>query len=227
MLLRRILAFVSDPSGAVTADWVVMTAATVGLGLTSAVAVRGGAGDLAGAIGSSLSAASVAGVLLPNLVANGAFDPEGFSFSSGHYWNYANHLEGWEVLSPLGQRVDIAPGPYFGWTGDHLGPDEYFVDMVGRPGDRLDIQQRFDIPAGQSATVSFDLGADVVQSGMNVYWGNELIAVFDADNTPHRTFETFTYAVEGGSGDGTNALRFQATDGTVWTGSLLANVEVR
>lgn len=220
-------AILRDSDGAVTVDWVVMSAAAVGLGLSSVLAVRGGAGALGSDIDASLTAASVVALAARDLVVNGGFDPAGFSFSAGHYWNFDNHLEGWTVLSPAGQRVDIGPGPYFGWTGNHLGPDEYFVDMVGRPGDRLDFAQSFDVPQGQQATVSFDIGAHVPQSGMNVYWGNQLIAAFDGSNTPYQRFETVSYTVEGGAGDGSNSLRFQATDGSGWTGTLLANVAVR
>ena len=51
--------FVLSESGAVTVDWVVLTAASVGLGLASVAAVRTGSGSLADAISASLSGASV------------------------------------------------------------------------------------------------------------------------------------------------------------------------
>ena len=49
-----------NESGAVTVDWVVLTAAVVGLGLASVAAVRTGAVSLGDGIDSSLSDASVA-----------------------------------------------------------------------------------------------------------------------------------------------------------------------
>ncbi len=52
--------FLADDAGAVTVDWVVLTAAVTGLGIASVAAVRTGTGSLAGDISSSLSAASVA-----------------------------------------------------------------------------------------------------------------------------------------------------------------------
>lgn len=51
--------FLRDDSGAVTADWVVLTAAAVGLGLAAAVVVGEGVGLLGTDIGASLSNASV------------------------------------------------------------------------------------------------------------------------------------------------------------------------
>ncbi|GAB4262315.1 MAG: hypothetical protein Kow0013_07760 [Pararhodobacter sp.] len=52
--------FAADESGAVTVDWVVLTAAIVGLGLAVVTSVRSGVGSLGSAISSSLSSASVA-----------------------------------------------------------------------------------------------------------------------------------------------------------------------
>ena len=56
-LLKR---FAKDEDGAVTVDWVVLTAAIVGLGLAVITSVRSGVGDLATDISTSLSGASVA-----------------------------------------------------------------------------------------------------------------------------------------------------------------------
>jgi hypothetical protein len=53
------LNFWQDESGAVTVDWVVVTAAVVGLGLTSVVAVRTGTTSMGEAINASLSNANV------------------------------------------------------------------------------------------------------------------------------------------------------------------------
>lgn len=47
--------FFADEDGAVTVDWVVLTAAIVGLGIAVLSTVAGGSGDLAGDIGDYLS----------------------------------------------------------------------------------------------------------------------------------------------------------------------------
>jgi len=52
--------FAADESGAVTVDWVVLTAAIVGLGLAVISTVRTGVGALGTDISNSLSSASVA-----------------------------------------------------------------------------------------------------------------------------------------------------------------------
>ena len=52
--------FRRDEDGAVTVDWVVLTAAIVGLGIAILATVSGGVGDLAGAIDSELSTMTIA-----------------------------------------------------------------------------------------------------------------------------------------------------------------------
>lgn len=61
-LFANIKNFAADESGAVTVDWVVLTAAIVGLGIAVIASVSDGVGDLAGAIGESLSDAEVVGL---------------------------------------------------------------------------------------------------------------------------------------------------------------------
>jgi Flp pilus assembly pilin Flp len=58
-MLNFIQNFVRDEDGAVTVDWVVLTAAVVGLGLAVLSTVRAGATDLAADIGAELSGTTV------------------------------------------------------------------------------------------------------------------------------------------------------------------------
>ncbi|NNE86702.1 MAG: hypothetical protein HKN27_01390 [Silicimonas sp.] len=51
--------FLNDESGAVTVDWVVLTAAIVGLGIAVLTSVGGGTTTLAGKISGSLADGSV------------------------------------------------------------------------------------------------------------------------------------------------------------------------
>ena len=52
--------FRRDEDGAVTVDWVVLTAAIVGLGIAILATVSNGVGDLAGAIDTELSYMTIA-----------------------------------------------------------------------------------------------------------------------------------------------------------------------
>jgi Flp pilus assembly pilin Flp len=51
--------FLNDESGAVTVDWVVLTAAIVGLGIAVLTSVGGGTTTLADSVSSSLAGTSV------------------------------------------------------------------------------------------------------------------------------------------------------------------------
>lgn len=55
MAFSKFNAFLSDESGAVTVDWVVLTAAIVGLGLAVMAVVSGGVEDLSGDISNALT----------------------------------------------------------------------------------------------------------------------------------------------------------------------------
>jgi len=55
-MLNFIKNFRADEDGAVTVDWVVLTAAIVGLGIAVLASVSGGATNLAGDIGTDLTA---------------------------------------------------------------------------------------------------------------------------------------------------------------------------
>ena len=58
-LLRAIKKFHRDDEGAVTVDWVVLTAAIVGLGVAALAAVRGGTGTLTTKISAQLASQSI------------------------------------------------------------------------------------------------------------------------------------------------------------------------
>ncbi|MCV6825268.1 MULTISPECIES: Flp family type IVb pilin [Halocynthiibacter] len=53
--------FVKDESGAVTVDWVVLTAAIVGLGIAVLATVRGGVTTLSGNISTAVAGVAVDG----------------------------------------------------------------------------------------------------------------------------------------------------------------------
>lgn len=72
MTLNGWNSFLTDEAGAVTVDWVVLSAAVVGLGVASVAAVRTGTSALAGDISTGLSSASVA--TLDELGTDGACD---------------------------------------------------------------------------------------------------------------------------------------------------------
>ena len=57
--MLKLFKFAKDEDGAVTVDWVVLTAAIVGLGAVAYNSVSSGVGNLSGDIATSLSAETV------------------------------------------------------------------------------------------------------------------------------------------------------------------------
>lgn len=79
--LATLRSFATDESGAVTVDWVVLTAAIVGLGIAVISSVSTGVGDLGTDIQTSLSGASVA--TLGELGSSGAASADSGSTDTG------------------------------------------------------------------------------------------------------------------------------------------------
>lgn len=72
--LANIKNFAADESGAVTVDWVVLTAAIVGLGIAVVASVRGGVESIGGTIESSLTGATIGvdgGLTIPTATGSG------------------------------------------------------------------------------------------------------------------------------------------------------------
>lgn len=223
-VVNKFNAFKDCDAAAVAVDWVVVTGAVVGMGLGGVGLVGAGSSHLGNSIETSLSDAVIA--YGQDLVLNGEFLPTGFNTAFSHYVNYENILDGWNVLSEIGQRVDVVPYSYYNFLRDALGPDGFAIDMVGEPGEFLDIAQNFEVANGQAATIRFTAAAAVPNHRTEVYWGGELIGVLDPDNVSEDTFQNFEFSVQGETGDGSNQLRFRATDGTVYGGTLLTDVRV-
>ena len=228
-MARCLSQFLTSDTGAVAIDWVVLTAASVGLSLAAVTAARGGAVSLGADIDTSLTAAGVADLAYDS----GRFDPlhmPGMSYwqnhadaMHGHWLQYGGDLTGWTSLHDAAYRMDIMAAAQHPWMVDALGPDGYALDLIGEPGQHLSIEQPHSVAAGQPATVSFQ-AANAFNGTMNVYWGNQLVGTFDA--VPVNAFQTYTIPVTGGGGDGSNRLRFESTGGDGWRGVYLANVEV-
>lgn len=221
--------FLQSESGAVTVDWVVLSAAIVGLGIASVGAVSTGTGSLGDSIRDALRNASVANVLAYN---PGSFNPnamDGMIYwenpnnpMHAHWYQEGGDLRGWQSVHDPDYRLDIMEVRHHPWMEEALGPNGYAFDMIGRPGEHMNIQQAHDIAAGQTATVSFKV-ANHHNGTMNAYWGNELLGSF---NPAVNQFESHSFQVTGGAGDGTNMLRFESTGGDGWRGVYLADVAV-
>lgn len=140
MPVARARTFLAETSGAVTVDWVVMSAAIVGLGIASAGAVRVGTSALGDDVESSLTGASVA-----SLTWLSSHTVTQQSFADGNF-------EGWSV----------ARAGSFGAWGAMLGP--FGNETLNDP-----LTYDVELPDGLSnARIGFDLVIGDSWDGHNV-----------------------------------------------------------
>ena len=116
--------FLTTESGAVTVDWVTMAAATVGLGLSSAAAVRVGTSDLGASISQSLSNAAVA--LMGTINARVA------GFEDGDF-------TGWSVAR-MGYSDELGP-----FLGPFAGSEDMLTNHVTLPEGTTEATITFDL----------------------------------------------------------------------------------
>lgn len=117
--------FLASEAGAVTVDWVTMTAVVVGLGLTSVAVVRAGQGSLAADIDSALSGASVAGLGMVN-------STDSYDFENGDF-------SGWS-MARLGYSAALG-----NFLGPFAGQDETLTHNIQLPDGATSATVTFDL----------------------------------------------------------------------------------
>lgn len=136
--------FLKSDSGAVTVDWVVLTAATVGLGVGAVTVVRSGQEGLAGDISSSLSGAAVAQMGTVN-VATMTFDDGNFT--------------GWSV-SRLGYSAVLG-----GFLGPFAGNEGALLHQVQVPDGATSATVTFDLMLLNSWDATNNVYSDITRGG--------------------------------------------------------------
>ena len=219
--MRYIGGFWSDERGAVAVDWVVMTAAAVGLSLASLVLVTTGVEALAGDIRDSLSMESW------NLFGTGLQQVALFDFTGGN-------TEGWlggtvmDMGGTLGEVLVLGHGEstsHLVAVPDGVGEAVMTFDLIA--GDSLDSTDRwgydtatitlngetvaiaeaenssltFDIPQVDGTTVQATVTVEDVELGGNPGWTDAAAAVTISVDQPT---EDIAFAVNSNSNQGIN-----------------------
>jgi T1SS-143 domain-containing protein len=155
-----------------------------------------------------------------NLVVNGSF--EDTSLASSTSFGFFGGLAGWT------QNID-AEIVDNGFVGMPSSDGQHWIDMGTSGSQKLDISQSINgMTTGQTYELSFDAGTWNSTSGnvMEVYFGGVLIDTIAPDG-PEDTYEDrFVFSITGGSGDGSNVLRFVGTAGHANEGVVLDNVRI-
>ncbi|WP_420393470.1 calcium-binding protein [Acuticoccus sp.] len=148
----------------------------------------------------------------PNLVTNGSFELTTGMKSAD--FGFEGKIPGW-INSARGDAEVVRAG-IVGMPADDGG---YWLDTGAEGAQIVDISQAVaGVLSGETYLLSFAAGQWQAPSAapdetLNVYWNGDLIATVRPETID--AYEQFEFEVTGGSGDGTNTLRFQGvTDGS-------------
>lgn len=213
-------AFLTDESGAVTVDWVVLTAGVVGLGLATmavvSVGVQRQSEDVNDLMGQSITGLHLWGV---NRLTNGSFeDIQGMIAAGWGFYSADGSVAGWLNLDDV--RAEIT---WSGYNGVTTTEGDYMLDLDASPGNISLGQVLDDAVDGQSYTVSFDAADPRLNNGVDVYWGGELIG---SANPEGSTMQSYQFEITGGSGDGSNLLTISGTGPEDNVGAYIDNISV-
>jgi len=187
--------FVVSEKGAVTVDYVVLTAGLVGLGMAVAAAVAPGVTHSAREIAFAVSGDPELFFLMPT---------ESFEETAGAtsqpYWGYmftGPEYEGWQSLN--GQAFDVV---HSGHLGVQAAEGDFWLDLAGSRdltiGRTLD-----DAVDGQAYTLNLSAADRRGENYATVLWGGEVVGTIEPEGT---TMEAFSFDLVGGAGDGSNQL---------------------
>lgn len=193
-------AFLSDTSGAVTVDWVVLAASVVGLGVASAAAVGAGVGALGDDVESSLTRARVAGAY----VARMGFDDIAGAVASGWGWRiWGGQYDGWTDQAGLG-TFELTRSGLLGIVTPDGGN---MLDLDASPGNMAIGRIVDNLTAGETYSVTLNAADGIGNNGVEVWFGGERVGVID----PERSMSEYSFDFVAGSGDGSNELVITGT----------------
>ncbi len=213
--------FIEDDSGAVTVDWVVLTAAMVGLGVAAAAAIQVGVGDLSQDISDSLEqdrGITYSAFGLP--LTNGGFDDvDGMMAAGWGFYAFNDVMSGCEELD--GERFEVK---HSGYQGIYTTDGGFSLDMDASPGNLTVAQTLEDARDGTQYTVSFEAADYRGNNGVEVWFGGEMVGDVNPTST---TMTSYSFEIEGGAGDGDNRLELRGTGPEDNYGAFIDNVVVR
>jgi hypothetical protein len=212
--------FLNDTSGAVTVDWVVLTAGLVGLGLAASAVVSAGVGDLSRDIDDSLSRdLTMVSRFGMNRMSNASFeDIEGMLAAGWGFYNADGSVAGWNNINDL--RAEITHSGYQGVTA---ADGNYMLDLEASPGNIMLGQQVRGAITGQTYTLTFNAADPRNNNGVEVYWGGDLIKTVNPTGT---NMQSYSVQFQGGAGDGSNMLMIGGTGPRDNVGAYIDNIEV-
>ena len=204
------MSFKTSETGAVTVDWVVLTAALVGLGLATMAVTSRGVQDTSEDVRASLASDGLITTSFAAFLTNGDFSQA----------MQGSVLPGWDYE---GYYVAIFES---GYGGKDMTGGSNMINMDSGASNNAISQTVQDIRDGETMTLSFDAIDGTGYMGSNsleVWYGGELLDTISADPD---TASTFTYEITGGMGDGSNLVEFRDVGPVDYHSTYLSNISV-
>lgn len=201
--MPKLSEFLKAESGAITVDWVVITAATVGLGLASVTAVQTGTGNLGEGIRAALSNAQVAGILPRTVVAFSFDDVTGLQ-RTGWGWVAYGSYQGWTAIGPT-QAIEIVES---GHRGVHSPDGGNWIDLDASPGNLTLARALEGLTPGQTYSLRFNAATSHANNGVDIYIAGEFVRHIAPESIE---FDGFDIPFTAGGGDGSNQIEFRGT----------------
>lgn len=197
-------------------------------GLAGNDTLNGAAGDdvLAGGVGDDTLTGGtgddrLTGDTGTNYIVNGSF--EDISGASQHYYGRTKgSVEGWTDANGHDFQMH--------WSGYHdveSTDGDYWLDTMADGGDHMDISQSVaGLQDGAKYQLSFDAAEQMsyLPGQMDVYFGGEKIATINPGEED--VMQSYTFDIVGGSGDGSDVLRFDTSSSNGNIGLSLDNVKI-
>lgn len=213
--MHSLKTFARSDDGAVTVDWTILSAATIGLGIITFGAVSNGTTSLGATIQAALSSAWISGRSIASL----SFDDVTGLTETGWGWRARNAYGGWNAVSDV-QNIEIVTSGYNGVNSPDGGN---MLDMDASPGNLGIGRVMENLAAGATHTVTFNAADAQGTNGVDVYFGGELVG---SANPGGRTMESYSFEFVAGSGDGSNELVLQGTGPANNVGAYIHGIQV-
>lgn len=197
----KAIRFLQADTGAVTVDRVVLTAALVGLGLATMAVVSTGVQDTSQDIEAQLSATPIHTRFPPSFETASFEDVTGGTPTA---WGFiVAEVDGWTRDSGHTFELVVASD-----EGRSERDGTHVLDMGNAPGNLAISKTRDAMISRGEYTFSIAAALNGDDNAVDVYFGGELVGTVDPTTTD---FEQFEFALEGGSGDGSNRLQLVGT----------------
>lgn len=215
-----ILHFLWDESGAVTTDYIVLTAGLVGAGIAATGSISVGVEDLTNDITSMLSRdlTMVARFDL-NRIGNASFeDIAGMIDAGWGLYGADSSVAQWSNVSDF--RAELVQS---GFNGIQTADGNWMLDLDASAGNITLGQEVRGAVAGQVYTATFSAADPVGDNGLEIIWGGEVIQTINPTGT---TMENYSIQFVGGAGNGDNRFFIRGTGPADNVGVYIDNVNV-